>query len=216
MAVTPLYFPGLFKIDYGHTLGGKTFHVVRWGLMNMGAWTGDIPSATLGTLASDMQTLWVSHVQPYTTVDTTYDGCEVTDFTSASGLSSFIAAGGAGSDSGPTLPIQVAVETAFHINRRYRGGKPRAYLSGVGEPRQSSPTQWHGTFVSGLDTAWNAWINGFGSYTYTFGSSTHGIDAVNYSRFSGNVERPTAAIDGLVSAHTNVGISSQRRRRGRI
>lgn len=213
---TPLFLPGMVKIDYDHELDSRHFHVIRWGLVNVGSFVGNLPSAVVTQIATDMQGLWTSHVQPFTTTDVTFVGTTVSDFTSNTGSVETVTAGGTGSETPPTLPMAVAAETHFPIQRRYRGGKPRAYLSGIAEARAHDALTWTTAFTAALEAGWNAWIGGFAGLSYSFGSGSHGIDPINLSKFSGHVERPSAVVDLLTSAVTNQGISAQRRRRGRI
>lgn len=216
--VTPLYEPGLLKVDYAHQLGSREWHFIRWFLVNVTGFSGDIPLSNLNGYATAYQTAWTSHVFPFCTTDVTLLGTTVTDFTSATGGQATVSAGGTGADATPTLPVHIAAEIHYPISRRYRGGKPKNYLSGIGEPRMQTNTTWTSSFVSALESGVNAWLTQCNAHGETFGGSSRAADPVNYSRFSGHVERPSAQIDviSLSGNIVNPNISAQRRRRGRI
>lgn len=212
--VVPLFKPGLVKVDYAFSLGGRTWHIIRW-IDSGSALFAPYTATDLDSLALQCQDA-IAGVQAFTTTDTTFEGTTTTDFTSDLGLVGTATAGGGGTEAPPALPIQCAAEIDWKIARRYRGGHPKSFLSGIAEARQTSNRDWTSGFVSGLQTAANTWSNDLSAVAITHGASTEVFTHVNSSKFTAHSERPSVVVDPIVEAVVNGVISSQRRRRGRI
>lgn len=212
--VTPLYSPGLIKIDYEFLLGGKDWHIIAWLDGGPGSF---YPYSTtdLNSIALQAQSAF-SGVAAFTTTDTTFVGTSATDWGSNTGLTGTATAGGTGSEAPPTLPIQCAAVVNKHITRKYRGGHPKFFLSGIAEARVTANRLWTSGFVTGLEAAAVAWHTAMNSIFITHGSSTVIWELVNNSLFTGGVERPTPQIDVVTGTSVNGMVGSQRRRRGRI
>ena len=212
MPASPLYTPGLCKVEYAFQYNdGKQFNIIRW-IMAPGF--GSVDDAGLATIAANMQTA-IAPVQAFTTTDVTFIGTTAIDWTTAVGGSHSVSAGGVGTETPPTLPIQCPAEIHWTIARRYRGGKPKSYLSGIAEARQNMDSSWKTAFVTALQAAALTWLAGQ-SFSITASGTTFNFKPVNFSKFTGGAERPTAVLDDIVSAVVNGMISSQRRRRGSI
>jgi len=208
MPTSPLYTDGIAKLDYEFNLGGRTWHIINW----LAALPSPpLSSSELTALATAAQTAF-GGLQAFTTTDTTFVGTTATDWASDTGLSESVSAGGTGTESPPTLPIQCAAEISWKIGRKYRGGHPKTFLSGIAEARQVSNRLWTSGFQTGLEAAALAYRTAINDITVRGAP----IFLSNFSRFTGGAERSVGVFDEIVGATVNEFISSQRRRRGRI
>lgn len=211
--VTALYTPGLIKIEYEFTLGDRNWFIIRW-LMS-GAHT-NFPYTTtdLNSVATQAQSAF-SHIQAFTTTDTTWVGTTAQDFGSDTGLVGSATAGGTGTEDPPTLPVQNAAAIDWKIERRYRGGHPKSFLSGIAEARVTANRLWTSGFQTGLEAAAVATQAALNEVGITHGSSVEVFTHVNRSTFTGHTERPSNQIDPIVGSAIQPVVASQRRRRGR-
>lgn len=148
---------------------------------------------------------------------------ELTDLSSNSAPQVIDSTGAVGTDANAGTPAGTAFVFHKHINRRYRGGKPRLYMPGCTVERLTSPDTWSG-----------AWMNSFlADYVAFIAAAIAGVPAaaapashVNVSYFagftnhtypSGRVKpiptpRVSPLIDQIVSVSALNQVASQRRR----
>jgi hypothetical protein len=118
----------------------------------------------------------------------------------------------------------VAVLVNYLISRRYRGGKPRAYLPWGDAGQLTSRQSWSGTFVTAVDSAFSTF---YAAVIGLSAGSTTITDHVNVSYYDGftvvtdpvthrarNVPtlRGTPIVDVILSFAANPRPGSQRRR----
>jgi hypothetical protein len=129
----------------------------------------------------------------------------------------------AGTRAGGQLGGGTAALLDFHIQRRYRGGKPRQYLPAGVTTDLANAQQWSTTFTGNLATAWNAWIN---QLVAAPPAGTSLLNVVNVSYYKGftthtgptgrvsniSTVRPAVIIDDVSSMTVDPRIASQRRR----
>lgn len=211
MVVTPRFFPGLFKIELQYELAGRPWNIIQWGITSA---PPPYSSSELTHLATVWQTDWAP-IAAFTTTDNTIVGTRCTDFGEDTGLSEFVSAGGTGTETPPTLPVQCAAEISWKINRRYRGGHPKSFLSAIAEARQTLNRQFTSGFTTALDSAVGTFLGNINGETVVRGASSYLVNMVNRSLFSGGAERSTLLLDDVVGVGIQSIIASQRRRRGR-
>lgn len=215
-------YPGVLKVRTHFTIGSD-INVVT-GLHF--TYTGTPPSnATCATIASNIYGNAVTTLQNMMADGTNLVGVDVQDLTTpTSGFGEHLAttAGTRGTD---VLPAGVAVLQNFPINRRYRGGKPRAYWPFGKASDLLNPSTWDTAFVAAAEAALGGYFVGIvasGSGGCTI------VELVSISYYSGftavqnpitgrwrNVPKPrTVAIapDPVLSVPVNPKPGSQRRR----
>lgn len=211
MPTTPLFLPGLVKVDHHMSYAGREWHVIRWLFYGI----SDFSDAELTTIATGAQAAFTPLFN-FTSQHNVLDGTTVTDFSSDMGLSHTITAGGVGEETSADLPIQVACEIEWKIRRRYRGGHPKTFLSAMTEGQLDGIDQWATTFIAALETAAAAYIIAMQAVDVVRASVDYFPNLVNVSKFLHGVERLALVIDPIVGAVVNGTTASQRRRRGRI
>lgn len=124
------------------------------------AYTGVGPTPTdLTTLATTIANAWSGNISSQVSSGHTLTGINITDLTSATGAQVVTAQSKAGTiGTGSALPASSSAIVKFKIGRRYRGGHPRFYLSGQVSGNFQSPQQLTSAYVSGLTTAFAAFI----------------------------------------------------------
>lgn len=152
-------------------------------------------------------------------------GCIVRDLSSTSGKEGDYFAATPGTRSGGALSAGTAFLLDLQIGRRYRGGKPRAYLPFGTSTDLLSPSAWQSSFVTGVTSAWNTFVSTCGSLTH--GSTTlTGLCSVSYYQGFTNVPygNPTKyrrvptvrpggpVVDAIIGTSASTKPSSQRRR----
>jgi hypothetical protein len=211
--VTPLFLPGLVKVDHHMTYAGRDWHVIRW---------HKFPDEIVSLSASEVTHVAQTHqdafspLHAFTSQHNQFIGTTATDFSDDTGLTGNVSAGGFGTETSADLPIQVAVEIGWKIGRHYRGGHPKTYLSGMTEGQLDGIDQWASSFLTGLEAAANAYLAALQLITIVRGSTSFVGGPVNLSRFAHHAERAVALVDSLISGTPNNTTASQRRRRGRI
>ena len=126
----------------------------EWGNRFYFSYSGSAPTAAnCATLASDIQTLWGTHLSPLQFGGYALDEVDVLDIASDSGASGNWQGTLNGTRSGAVLPIQTAANVQFSIARRYRGGKPRAYFNFGVDADLAAVNSWTTAFVAAVSSA---------------------------------------------------------------
>lgn len=188
-------------------------------------YTGTAPNvAELNTFATFAATAWGSDMSALQHTGTALLEVTATDLSSPSGARGVDVATVNGTRVGLQLPANAVCNVQFQIARRYRGGKPKVFLS-VGSAADLSDAQtWGSTFLGNVVTGWDNFMTAVvGAGWSGAGTLTH----VNVSYFSGftvvvnpttgrarNVPtlRATPVIDPVIGYRGALRIASQRRR----
>lgn len=151
-------------------------------------------------------------------------GVRVTDLSSSTGGDATYSANTNGTNGHDILPGGVCALVNFHISRRYRGGKPRAYLPLGNASDLVSRQAWTGTFVTDVNTDYGNFQT---AAIGTTGGGTTLTQQVSVSYYSGftvvvsgithrarNVPtlRATPVVDQIISFAASARPGSQRRR----
>jgi hypothetical protein len=118
------------QIKLTHSQGGSTNIVNRYNYR----YGGSAPTATACyTVAQDVNAAWVSYMKPVLSNEFYLQRVDVTDLGSATGATNYYGVSQGGAATGPVLPPNDCAVIQHHIGRRFRGGHPRTYLSGLQE-----------------------------------------------------------------------------------
>lgn len=183
-----------------------------------------------GLTSADLLT-WIGHAHtdfgPYAALlsaDWELVSMSMTDLGSLSGPHAEAAVGLGGSVAGISEPAEVAFVHDFDISRRYRGGKPKWFQSGIPTGHLISEQRWDPTFATNLTGAFVSSLAAFNGHAPA-SASPGATAAVSY--FSGftvvlspttgrarNVPtlRVTPVVDDVNTIHPNPRPASQRRR----
>lgn len=212
--------PGVIRFQLQHSLGADVNVLSRFYV----SYTGSAPTSTgLNASCSGVVSSWSNNLKALFSSGQNLLGALATDLSSASGAVGSNFATTAGSRAGAQLPAGVACLLNLHVNRRYRGGKPRIYLPFGVDADLNSVQTWTGTFTAAVTAAWNAFI---ASVLTTNPVGTTYVQQVNVSYYAGfhtfttpsgrvrNIPtlRVTPVVDAIASVSTNGKFASQRRR----
>jgi hypothetical protein len=111
----------------------------------------------------------------------------------------------------------------WHIDRRYRGGHPRWYQSGINSLNIDPSGSLNATFLSAYATAHNGFLNDVTSTSWTDGGSMDHVAVSYYHGFTAHQKpggryeniptlRPTPLVDPVVGTSPIPKVCSQRRR----
>jgi hypothetical protein len=170
--VAPLA-PGVLKIQYVMQIGPATNVQNRWFFQ----FTGILDQVAASNLAGKAQSSWGTNIGPLVTQHTTLEQVIVTDLGSASGTQVVHIAGTAGTI--PVtgfLPAQTCLMLTAQISRRYRGGKPRWYQSGLDQSQMQDDQNWTNTVVSNYETAFFNMNQDLAGFATNGGQVTHNIN----------------------------------------
>lgn len=212
--------PKVIRIDLLQTFGGNTRVLDHFFLQYSGA----LSIADLTTILNTVSSSWNTNIVGILQNVHTLTGVRGTDLTSATSPQVQIAASRVGTGTGPSTPSGTAMVIRFKVNRRYRGGHPRFYLSGLANGGLATPETWIAANLATVQTDWSNFISGcIASPPAAVGTLAH----VNVSYFQGftnktfpsgrtrpvpNLRPGGPVVDLVVSYSVNPNVASQRRR----
>jgi hypothetical protein len=189
------------------------------------SYSGSAPTpANCTTLAGDVAAAWNTNLAAQVNSEYALTEVDVLDIATNSGASGQWIGSHAGGDGSTAIPQQVAVNIAYTIARRYRGGKPRMFLPPPGQAALAGQNKWSTGYVSATNTAVAAFFAALEALTIgAIGTLAH----VNLSYYSGftNITnssgreravptyRTHALLDTVSGYNTKALMGSQRRRR---
>lgn len=191
-------------------------------------YSGSAPTgANCDTLASDVSSAFSTNLAPHMSNEFSLREVDVLDITTSSGLSGNWTGTINGGLTGTGLPVQVAVNIEFGLQRRYRGGKPRIYLPPSDNSNQLDGAHWSTAYVSAMNTAIAAFfseieglsIGAMGTLQHVNVSYYQGF--TNHTNTSGRERavptyRTAALVEPITGYFTKGVFGSQRRRRTAI
>jgi len=181
--------------------------------------------AGLAAMATAIGTAYNSDLAPFANTDVTLDDVTIEDLTSPTSAAATVAAVVAGTRTGDTLSAGTAVLINYSITRRYRGGKPRAYVPFFSASDLAAATAWAGSAVTALETAWATFMAAVFAAAPAGTSISSQVNVSYYDGFT-LVTSPTTGrgknvaklrtggpvIDVIRSTAVNIKPASQRRR----
>lgn len=195
----------VYSGTYGGAKWANVFHV-------QAANTG-LTSADAVILATGLVAAWDARLKSVHGTGCQLTNCTVVDLTSTSGAQAAVAAAVAGTNGAATpMPANVALVGSMKLNRRYRGGHPRMYLTGQATAATQSNTSWTGTWVTTTTTAFTGWRTDVNALTT---ASSGSITLICLSYYTGNVLRAIPQQDAITSIVVHSRIDTQRRRLGK-
>lgn len=188
-------------------------------------YSGTAPTAAnCATFATDVATAWGANMNGLVPAAWGLTEVDVLDIATNSGKFGNWEGNQTGTRSGDSLPANCAMNVEYNIGRRYRGGKPRAFVPAGVMTDLVNQSSWSGGFVSAFEAGWSGLISAIEALTV--GGMT-GITHVNLSYYKGftNITnssgreravptyRDTALLDTITGYSAKVTVGSQRRRR---
>lgn len=114
--------------------------------------------AGLTAFASAVATAYAGHLNTVTASDIILETVTVTDLSDAAALVGQANPGAPGGSGAFKQTAETAVLINFHIARRYRGGKPRAYMPLLTSGDLNDPQTWATSSVNNVQSGWNAFV----------------------------------------------------------
>jgi hypothetical protein len=146
--------PGLVRIRFKYTGFRDTAINVLWAHCTA---PGPYAAADLLTVATNLHTAWADVWKTLASTSTALEATDVTDFTSATGLSSEYVDVVAGIQPDMTA-AQAAMVISLQTSERYRGGHGRCYIPGLAFNHMADSHTWDNTAVSTIGDFWADWI----------------------------------------------------------
>lgn len=177
------------------------------------ALAASIYSAYMSQFASNMPSLW------------TLESVTVTDLASTSGGTGVHVASTPGTSPNGENPAHTAALFNHHIQRRYRGGKPRSYMAIGTITDLLNAQQWKSASITSMSNAFNAFVGNLKALTWTGGNVTDFVSVSYYEGFTSvvdpitgrtrdvpKVRTGTIPVDSIASSSMNPNLGTQRRR----
>lgn len=211
--------PNVLKVDIQWVLPNKLSGTgLFW------AFTGSLTSATTANaIAAAIRTACVTDFVPLFPIATALGQVKVVDLTNTSNPVGLQTGSTSGARPGPALSVNDAAVVDFTVNRRYRGGKPKAFFPFGNGTDQQGGNEWTAAFVASVNSAYTSFNTALNAIS-TGGVVLTGQRSVSYYKgfttYNGSggrpkvraTQRPTPVVD-IVSNHaTNLIVGSQRRR----
>lgn len=215
--------PQVLRVALGYTIAEDSQALTRFYVStdsSMGNTT-----AVLNTCASSIATSWNSHLAASHSNSVTLTSVNIEDLTGPTAGTGTATVSHDGTKTGAVLSAGACAIVRFKVDRRYRGGHPRAYLPAFDETDVLDRQSWEASSLATLVTAWGTFMSGVISAVNTAYATT-GNTQVNVSYYEGftNVTYPSGRtyprptlrssplVDEVVSVSANPKIGSQRRR----
>lgn len=144
--------------------------------------------------------------------ETSVETATCTDLTSATSAQATSLRHDAGTRAGGSIGAQVAFLMNDHIQRRYRGGKPRHYLPMGVTTDLTNDNTWTPAFVTSVVQAYAAFVTNTLTNVWSGGGP---LGYISLSYYSGKVLRPVPVQDAILAWTGNTRVATIRRRDGR-
>jgi hypothetical protein len=176
---------------------------------------GTIDSVAMSSMATSIRTAWGTNLAPQFITNSSLQTVECTDIASRTGAQGTDSVGVTGTDATAGASAAVAACVTLVIARRYRGGHPRVYLSGVNASKFTSGSTWGPGVANAYATAFGAFrtaINALSS-----GGATWQLCSVSYFHKVGGLEayKVPPDVDVITGVKMHTRIDSMRRRLGK-
>lgn len=211
--------PNVLKVQIMGTSGEAT--PLNWANILHFSYSGTAPTNTVcNTIATEIATLWNSHMAAECVNNVVLGNVAVTDLTSSTAGSGAAAVDMPGTRGDDELPANVAYLVTYPMSRRYRGGHPRTYLYVLGISDFLDAAHWSDAATTEVIDHWALFLNGIVGYS-TSGCTISNLVNVSYVDKALNPVPPYWRTDPIVdtlSTATMIGqqqMASQRRRIGR-
>jgi hypothetical protein len=188
-------------------------------------YTGTPPtSLDLGGFCNAVTAAWATNLRSLFGPQMTFGPPNAEDLGSSSGASGAGSGTSTGSRTGLAIAAGSSINVRFLIARRYRGGKPKVYLSAGEAADVVAGNLWSGAMVTATATGWQAFMSAILPTPWT-GAGT--VSHVNVSYYNGftvvtnpvtgrarNVPtlRGTPLVDTITGYSVDPQMGSQRRR----
>jgi hypothetical protein len=141
--------PAVVQIVQRFTLGEDVRIINRFYQKYSGT-PGTLNDADAALWAVAIANGWAANMAADVSTSLVLDDTSVTDLSSSTGAFGHILTSAAGALTDAVLPAQVAMVIKEHIERRYRGGHPRQYLTGFTEIAVNDPQTWKPASTAGV------------------------------------------------------------------
>lgn len=220
--MTPLpAVPNVVKL----TLNSASGVGADFGIRLFFSFATNAPTSTqLNALCTAVGTSWGAHIAGITTNAYILTRIEAIDLTTASANVGVATVDFPGTRVGQNQPNGVATLVNHHIQRRYRGGKPRTYLPPGANADLASVDTWTAAFITAANAAFASFIGditlngGLGVMQHVNVSFYEGEHAYTTSggktKYAATVRTtpPPVPVDVVTSSSVNPTFGSQRRR----
>jgi len=211
--------PKVIRIDLQQTAGANTN--VRNRIFFQ--YSGAMSAADLTTILGTVNTAWGTNMKPNQNTGVTLTAITGTDLSTSSSPQVVTTVSQVGTAAGSGTGNGTAVVIKFKINRRYRGGHPRFYQTGLVTTNVQNGDQITAASAAAFAASFAAFIAACELLPpAAVGTLTH----VNVHYFAGFTNKPfpsgrirpvptllvTPTVDTVVSYSTNLHLASQRRR----
>lgn len=213
--------PGVVRLRMIHQVSEDTNAGVGFFVQ----YTGTAPTAAqLNTFCQAVAGAWDSNLKAFASLDVKLLEVTAVDLSSSSGAVGSFLDGTTGTRTGHPLPASTSLLVNYHVNRRYRGGKPRSYFPFLVAEDLSDEQTWLAATLTAFTTAWNAFVAAIVGAGWTGAGSLSHVNVSYYEGFASvqnpvthrwknlSTPRATPVVDAITAVAINPKPGSQRRR----
>lgn len=215
--------PAVARIGWHQQIGEDAKAVNR---IYVGYSGGTASEAFITALANTAAAAWANHLEPSLGTFHTLLFTQATDLSSDVGATFTNVVTATGTDAGDPLAAGTAMRFKWQVIRRWRGGHPGMYLSGLVEDRLADAQTWSLATVNEFGADWTQVESAILSMGVVGGNAPTGIVSVSYYNGFDVVISPTTGrarnvpklrvggprVDQLTNFEIDTHVSSQRRR----
>lgn len=211
--------PKVIRLDFAQSYAGSPNIRDRVFIQ----YTGTLSAGDLATFLATFSASWNTNIAPLLNANHALSSITGTDLTTPSSPQAINSTARAGTNAAAAMAAGVALVVKFKINRRYRGGHPRFYFTGLAQSQMSTAVLWSAATITSFGQGFANFINGgllappaaMGVVTHVSVSFFAGF--TNKTFPSGRTRpvatvRGTPVVDAVQSYNVNPKIASQRRR----
>lgn len=185
------------------------FHVAYGGVAPLSA-------AEANALAADFQNVYHSRIMPWMNVafsSVQFEANDIDPVGFASGLSLGTFTGG--TSTGNPMPLSLAGVISWRAQfPRYRGGKPRTYVSGMDSNNIANPRQLTTSARTSLEVAAQGMLSDLNALT--FGTGPRSVSMISLATVRAKAPLAVPEQWPIVDATVDVRLGTQRRRLGKL
>jgi hypothetical protein len=211
--------PNVYRVQFFHKLGVDSNVINRLYF----SWATSFTGADATAVANQHYQAWNTNMLTHLTTDLKLLSVVVTDLTTNTGYIGTHTGAATGAVATQSLPAGTCQEIQLVTARRYRGGKPKIYISGYPTADMSDEQDWTGTHINNVTADFAAYVTAakanVGAVTaqalvavsYFSGSHVVTNPVTGRARNVSNV-RGAPIVDTVLGQKFNTRFASQRRR----
>jgi len=191
-----------------------TYGTAPWANVMHMRYTGSAPTnSECNTIATDLANIYWNDFKAELSSDVHLTDAVVTDLTSSTAaVGTFTGDLQMTGTNADNMNAGVAICLSWKIHRRYRGGHPRTYLTGMESSKLTNTQHFDGTYVASVLSDASDFLTDMNAYVQ---GAVDPFELGSVSYYFEKALRATPVFDPFLDVDVDARVDSQRRRNGR-